>query len=88
MSDEASDRVTAALADAIKAGELGDDTQGMPGRWVLVSTHYDSNGETRVAFLADDESNTHDTLGLLSLARVAYEEQARRWVLDNQDEVD
>lgn len=83
---DASDRVTAAITDAIKAGEMGDDTLGMPGKWVLISTHYASNGETRIAFFTDPDSNTHDTLGLLSLGTVAWTEQARRWVIDNSDD--
>jgi hypothetical protein len=82
---DAADRVTAALTDAIKAGEMGDDTLGMPGKWVLISTHYSSSGETHLAFFTDQDSNTHDTLGLLSLGTVAWTEQARRWVQDNQD---
>lgn len=83
MSD-ASDRVNGALTDAIQAGEMGDDTHGIPAKWVLVATHYDSEGDIRIALLTDSESRTHDTLGLLALGTAAWNEQAIRWVHDNQ----
>jgi hypothetical protein len=85
MSDEASARVTDALAEAIKSGELGDDTAGMPAQWVFVGTYYDSQGETCTAFLTNKGARTHETLGLLELGSVAWREQAARWELDNPD---
>lgn len=85
MSDEASDRVTGALADAITAGELGDDTQGIPGQWVLIGTYYDSEGENCTVFLTNNGARMHETLGLLALGTVAWNEQAARWVHDNEE---
>jgi len=86
MSDEASSRITAALAEAIKAGELGKDTAGMPAQWVFIGTYYDSQGETCTAFLTNNGARTHETLGLLDLGQVAWREHAARWALDNDDE--
>lgn len=86
MSDDASNRITGALADAIKAGELGDDTQGIPAQWVLVGTYYDSQGEVCTAFLTNDGARTHETLGLLSLGTVAWTEHAAAWVHGNSDD--
>ncbi len=48
---DTSDRITAALADAIKAGELGDTTVGMPGAWVLVGCYHDGDGDERAVSL-------------------------------------
>lgn len=75
----ASRRVTAAIGDAIKAGELGDDTDGMPAQWVLVATHYDSEGGLRTTFLTHEAARTHETLGLLTLGTVVCQEEARAW---------
>jgi hypothetical protein len=74
-------RIADTLADAIRAGELGDDNAGMVGTWVLVSTHYDSDGDQRVALVTNDGSHIHETLGLLDLGKTVWQEQARRWVL-------
>lgn len=89
MADEpldlASERVTAAIGEAIKAGELGDDTNGMPNQWVLISTYYDSEGQVCTAMLANNRARTHETLGLLALGTVAWQENARRWVHGDDD---
>ena len=85
MTDLASDRISAAIAEAIHAGELGD-TRGMPAQWVLVATYYDSDGALCTAMLANSGAHTHETLGLLALGDVAWRENARQWVLGEQDE--
>lgn len=84
--DQASDRITAAIGEAIKAGELGDDTAGMPNQYVLCATYYDSSGELCTAFLTNNSARTHETLGLLALGTVAWQENARRWVHDDDDD--
>lgn len=83
--DAASDRITAAIGEAIKAGELGDDTAGMPAQYVLCATYYDSTGQVCTAFLTNNGARTHETLGLLTLGDVAWRENARRWVHDDDD---
>lgn len=83
--DAASDRITAAIAEAIKAGDLGEDTNGMPASWVLCGTYYDSKGEVCTAFLTNNRARTHETLGLLALGTVAWQENARRWVHGSEE---
>lgn len=78
-TDAASDRITAALADAIRGGELGDTTVGMPAGWVLVGTYHDETGTLRTAFLTNSGAHLHETLGLLDLGQVAWRENGRRW---------
>lgn len=89
MADEslnsASGRITAAIGAAIKAGELGDDTNGMPSSWVLCGTYMDSQGDVCTAFLTNHGARTHETLGLLALGTVAWQENARRWVHGDDD---
>jgi hypothetical protein len=84
--DAASDRITSAIGEAIKAGELGDDTNGMPAAFVLCATYFDSEGKVCTAFLTNNGARTHETLGLLALGDVAWRENARRWVHDSEDE--
>jgi hypothetical protein len=60
--DGAVDRITQAIADSITAGDLGEDTNGMPNQWVLVSTYYDSEGELCTTLLANQGgTGTRDT---------------------------
>jgi len=44
--DAASKRITAAIGDAIHAGELGDDLAGFVGKWVLAGAFYTNDGAT------------------------------------------
>lgn len=39
------ERIEAAVREAVAAGELGPDTSGMTGPWVLVAVTYDSSGQ-------------------------------------------
>lgn len=82
--DELSSRITAALSNAIKAGEVGDATDGMPSGWVFIGSYFDDQGESRMVFSTDDGARLQDTLGLLQLGVAAWNEQARRWVLDDE----
>ncbi len=75
------ERITTALADAIRAGELGDTTVGMPGDWLLVGTYTDGEGGERTVFLSPDDQSLHFTLGLLDAGREVWGEAMRRWVL-------
>lgn len=83
--DPASERITQAIAEAIRAGELGEDSEGMPHQWVLIATHIDSTGSERTAMLTNNGAHTHQTLGLLAMGTVAWQENVRRWV-DGQQE--
>jgi hypothetical protein len=85
MSDPGADRITAALADAIRAGELGDTTTGMPAGWVLIGNYHDEDGDVRMAFLTADGQRLHETLGLLDSGQTIWREQLRQWVLADDD---
>jgi hypothetical protein len=74
------DRVSAAIAASIQAGELGDDTAGMPAGFVLVATYYDSEGKLCTALTANRGAHTHETLGLLALGTAAWQAEAVDWV--------
>jgi RND superfamily putative drug exporter len=79
LPGSAAERITAALADALAAGEIGNG--GMPDRWVLIATTIDINGEIRPVPLASPGAHLHEILGLLDLGRVAWRENAhqRMW---------
>lgn len=85
--DPAAERVTAALTEAIRAGELGDGTVGMVGSWILVGVYHDGDDE-RSVYLCPDDQRLHETLGLLDAGQVVYREAMRRWVLGDRDETD
>ena len=82
MSDPAAERITAALAEAIRAGEIGDTTTGMPAGWVIVANYHDADGDTRSIFLTATDQRLHETLGLLDTGQTVWREQLSRWVLD------
>lgn len=86
-ADAAADRVDSALADAISNGDLGD-SEGFVSGWVLVGTYVDANGESRTFFLSNEGARLHETLGLLTLGDVAWREQARRWIHDDDESGD
>lgn len=83
--DAAVARITAAFADAIRAGDVGDTNVGMPGAWALVGTYTDGDGSERTVFLSPDGQSLHITLGLLAAGREVWGEAMRRWVLDSDD---
>lgn len=74
------DRIEQAIAAGIKAGELGDDTAGMPAGFALVATYYDSEGKVCTILAANTGALVHETLGLVNLGRVAWEAEALDWV--------
>jgi hypothetical protein len=80
-ADAASDRITAAIGDAIRSGELGEVGAGMPGGWVMVGTYHDAEGETRTYFLTSNDAKQHETLGLLALGQAVWHAEAQRWAL-------
>ena len=84
-TDAASDRITAAIAEAIRAGELGDTTAGMPGGWVMVGTYHDADGDLRTCLLTNSGARLHETLGLLALGQTAWQAEAQRWALGDPD---
>ncbi|MFI6819735.1 hypothetical protein ACIBJE_02135 [Micromonospora sp. NPDC050187] len=86
--DAASDRITAAIGDAIRAGELGDTTTGMPAGWVLVGTYHDAEGELRTYFLTNNEAKQHETLGLIALGQTVWQAEAQRWALGDEADPD
>jgi hypothetical protein len=86
VSDPTADRITAALSESIRAGELGDVTAGMPAGWVLVGTYHDEDGDLRTFFLTNDGARQHETLGLLAMGQTVWQEEARRWVLGQRDD--
>ena len=83
--DPASDRITAAFAQAIHGGELGSGEVGMPGHWVLIGTYHDQDGDVRTCFLTSSGARLQETLGLLALGQTVWQEEARRWVLGAPD---
>lgn len=83
--DPVADRITAAIAESIRAGDLGDCNAGMPAGWVLIGTYHDEDGDLRTYFITSDGARQHETLGLLALAQTVYQEEARRWVLGDDD---
>ncbi len=85
---DTSTRITAALTDAIRAGELGDTTVGMPGAWVLIGCYHDADGDERAVFLTSEKQPLRETLGLLDAGQTVYREAMRRWVLSNTDDAD
>lgn len=78
---DATRRVTAAVADAIQAGELGDTTTGMPGAWVLIGVYHDGDGDERNYWLTSEGQPLRETLGLLDAGQTVYREAMRQWVL-------
>lgn len=86
--DLAERRINNAIADAIAAGELSDDSAGMPATWVLVGTYYDSDGEPCSFFLANEKALTHESLGLLDLGRIIATERTRRWAHEQYDSLE
>lgn len=78
----AAERITEAFGAAIKAGEVGDTTEGMPAQWVMIGTYYDDEGDTRTVFLTDTGARLQETLGLLQLGVIAWNEHGRRWIHD------
>ncbi|WP_410633358.1 hypothetical protein [Amycolatopsis sp. cmx-4-83] len=78
--DQFADRLSAAITAGIQAGELGEDTSGMPAGFVLVATYYDSTGDMRTALTVNNGARTHETLGLLALGTAVWEDEARAWV--------
>lgn len=85
MTDLAAARVTSAIADAIRAGELGNTTTGMPAGWVLIASYHDEDGDVRLSFLTANEQRLHETLGLLDSGQTIWREQLRQWVLNDDD---
>ncbi len=85
MTDPAAERITATLADAIRAGELGDTQTGMPAGWVLIASYHDEDGDTRLSFLTAAGQRLHETLGLLDSGQTIWREQLRQWVLADDD---
>lgn len=85
--DAISQRVTAAISDAIRAGEAGDDvTAGMPGSFVLVANYHDQDGDARTLFLTSDGQLLHETLGLLDMGQAVWRSEAASWARgDNAD---
>ena len=84
--DPASERINQAIGEAIRNGELGAETAGMPAQWVLIGNYYDSDGDICTAFVTNNGSRLHETLGLLALGQAAYAEEARRWVTGPEDD--
>lgn len=84
--DATAARITTAFADAIRAGEVGDTTIGMPGAWAMVGTYNDADGATRTVFLTPNDQAVHITLGLLAAGREVWGEAMRRWILGNNDD--
>jgi hypothetical protein len=84
VGDPTVERITEALAAAIREGELADDgaKTGMPGAWVIVGLWHDADGAERTLFLGPDDQSVHTTLGLLDAGQVVYREQLRQWVFD------
>jgi hypothetical protein len=80
--DPASDRIDKAFSECIKAGEVGENAGGMPEGFVFIGTYLDDQGESRTVFLANNSARLQQTLGLLQLGVIAWNEQGRRWVHD------
>lgn len=83
--DAAADRITAALGDAIRAGELGECEAGMPAGWVMIGNYHDDQGELRSYLLTSPGSHLHETLGLLALGQAAWSAEAARWMHGDDD---
>lgn len=77
-----SERITAAIGEAIRNGEAGDTTVGMPGAWTLVGVYHDGDGEERTLVVAPDDQSYHVTLGLLSIAGIVWRENVKEWLDD------
>lgn len=86
MTDPTAERITTALAESIRAGELGDSTVGMVGAWTLIGVYHDGEGDERCMFLTPDAQPLRETLGLLSVGQAVWQEELRRWVFDLDDE--
>lgn len=79
------DRIETAIREAVAAGEMGPDTSGMPGPWVLVAVTYDSSGQRGMSLSTGKEQPLDSSLGLLEIARTVYQEEARAWVMGGDD---
>lgn len=79
-TDAARERITGAIADAIRAGELGETTTGMPAGWVMVGLYHDEDGDLRTYLMTSSGAHLHETLGLLAMGRAAWEPAAQRWI--------
>lgn len=78
-TDSAAARITAAIGDAIRAGEAGDTRAGMPAGFVMVANYHDEDGETRTLFLTADGQLLHETLGFLDMGQTVWREEAIAW---------
>lgn len=79
-------RIESAITGAIASGEMGDDTTGMPGPWVLVAVNYDGEGQRGMSFLTSHQQPLDSTLGLLEIGRTVWQQEARNWVMGGGDE--
>lgn len=79
------DRITAALGEAIRAGEMSTDgtVTGMVGSWVMVGLWHDADGRERTVFLTPTRQPLVMTLGLLEAGQTVHRETMRRWVHDD-----
>jgi hypothetical protein len=73
------ERINNAIAEAIGAGEAGEDTAGMPAKFVIIATYVDSSGEEATLMQANTGAKLYDTLGLLALGQAVWSDEAGRW---------
>jgi hypothetical protein len=80
--DAARDRLAAAYADALAAGEIG--AGALPGNWVFVGNFVNQRGEVDTVAVCSDGLGLDGALGLLALGRINWEEAARDWLRENR----
>lgn len=79
------ERITHAIAEGIAAGELGEDTQGMPASWVMITTHIDSKGKGRISSHSNEGALLHETIGLLDVGQTIYQGGVHDWLVEADD---
>ncbi|WP_326646665.1 hypothetical protein OG884_18695 [Streptosporangium sp. NBC_01755] len=82
-ADALSERISHALAEAIKAGEIPGG--GMPDKFVLVGTSIDEDGGHRMIFSANNGARSMETLGLLDGGQAVWRSEFVDWVRGTED---
>lgn len=78
-------RMEGMLADAIAAGECGENSR-MAGPWLLVSETYAEDGNRLITTHTNEDNRLNEALGLAEFARIVYGDAVRNWYAEGMDD--